>query len=679
MVPVQGEERSLAVRLRSARMRRFAGRTAERELFAGALAASPAAAFVVLWVSGPPGIGKTALLEAFAEDARGAGRPVVSVNGRGAGPSRELFLDREAEIAAGETTVLLVDEVAWDEQLEDWFRQKFVPSLPADVLVVIAHRLPPDPGWRADLAWTELLRVISLRNLPPDVAEELLRARGVGDSCREPILAFAGGHPLALSLAAEVAVDGRRLTRSMRPSHDVVRTLLSTLVGSVPSARHRLALEICAHAYDTTEELLRAVLGSATESADLFAWLRLQPFIEYGDRGLYPHDVVRDALDVDLRWRDATGYESVHRKLKAHLLEKIRAAEGMAALEELRALAYLHRTSPVMQRYLSWERGDLGTELPIDGQDDVRAVLELGARSLGEAALPALKYWLERQPQAFSVYRSPGSPTPTAFVAKLRLEEPRADDLAADAVVATAWQHSRAAGPVRGGEHLTVVRYFVLAPECELPCGTGDLMQMRLIHEWIKGERLAWTYVAVTDVDRWREQLEYLDHDQVSGGAVTLFAHDWRAVPVELWLDRYVNHELFGAELEQSVPSDNLTVLSREDFDAAVRRALRAWRRTDQLTANPLIRSRLVAESKNADPVQGLREVIGAAAKVLDGDARTQHLYRAVATTYLRGVPTQEVAAERLDLPLSTYRRHLTRGLEEICGILWNRELYGAG
>jgi hypothetical protein len=41
-------------------------------------------------------------------------------------------------------------------------------------------------------------------------------------------------------------------------------------------------------------------------------------------------------------------------------------------------------------------------------------------------------------------------------------------------------------------------------------------------------------------------------------------------------------------------------------------------------------------------------------------------------------VPTQEAAAERLGLPLSTYRRHLSRGTEEVCARLWSQELYGA-
>ncbi|MEO3876306.1 hypothetical protein ABGB18_46720 [Nonomuraea sp. B12E4] len=42
-------------------------------------------------------------------------------------------------------------------------------------------------------------------------------------------------------------------------------------------------------------------------------------------------------------------------------------------------------------------------------------------------------------------------------------------------------------------------------------------------------------------------------------------------------------------------------------------------------------------------------------------------------------MPTQELAAERLGLPFTTYRRHLTAGIERVCADLWHQEPYGTG
>lgn len=50
-------------------------------------------------------------------------------------------------------------------------------------------------------------------------------------------------------------------------------------------------------------------------------------------------------------------------------------------------------------------------------------------------------------------------------------------------------------------------------------------------------------------------------------------------------------------------------------------------------------------------------------------------LYRALYRTYLHPAPTQEQAAELLNLPFSTFRRHLKTGIARVTDILWQREI----
>ena len=59
-------------------------------------------------------------------------------------------------------------------------------------------------------------------------------------------------------------------------------------------------------------------------------------------------------------------------------------------------------------------------------------------------------------------------------------------------------------------------------------------------------------------------------------------------------------------------------------------------------------------------------------------DWTDEKLYRALDATYLRPAANQEAAAERLGLPFSTYRRHLSTGVERVAAWLWERELHGA-
>ena len=73
-------------RLRQARQHWFLGRDSELELFRSALRA-PEPPFTVLHVHGPGGVGKTALLRAFADEARTTGAATVTLDARHFEPS----------------------------------------------------------------------------------------------------------------------------------------------------------------------------------------------------------------------------------------------------------------------------------------------------------------------------------------------------------------------------------------------------------------------------------------------------------------------------------------------------------------------------------------------------------------------------------------------------------------
>jgi hypothetical protein len=78
-------------------------------------------------------------------------------------------------------------------------------------------------------------------------ADQLLESRGVPVGVRQAVLAFAGGHPLTLAGAADIA---RRCD-------------------TVPSPDHRMALLVCAHADATSAQLLRVVVpGNHTPHAE---------------------------------------------------------------------------------------------------------------------------------------------------------------------------------------------------------------------------------------------------------------------------------------------------------------------------------------------------------------------------------------------------------------------------
>jgi hypothetical protein len=663
-------------RLRAARDRYFCGRAAELELFRSALRHGPDS-FAVLFLHGPGGIGKSALLRRFADEAHAAGRRVVELDGRSVEPSPAAFEAEAGAALVDDKVVLLVDTFELCAGLEGWLRDRFLPRVRHGVLVVLAGRRAPDPDWRGDPAWIDVLKVVPLGDLLSADARALLDARRVPAELHQTVLTFAGGHPLALSLAAEVAAGDAAGSVSWAPTRDVIDHLLGTLVGEVPTPLHRQALEICAHARETTEELLRAVLPHDSDTNAMFAWLARLPYVEAGRHGLFPHDVVRDALEADLRWRDPAGYAAMHRRLRAHLLSRARAATGRDILPAMGAFNYLRRHGGVMSYLYGSKHGEVFEE-PVNRSD--RAVLlELAARTRWADSTELVAYWLERQPEAFRSYRRSRTGELVAFLAWLRLTDADAAAVSADPVVAAAWSHANRAGVVRAGEHVAVARFMVYCREQRPPSPVHDLFQQRILANMLHSKGLAWSYMVTAAPDYWEPIFNYVDYHRADTatqdtGGYALFGHDWLAVPLETWLDVMESWELFGLPATPDAREPECVVMARPEFDIAVRDAL-ATRRLEALATNPLMRSRMVMRSSRSENrAQALRSLVSEAVESLRISPREMKLHRVLVATFFDLAATREAAARKLNLPLSTYHRHLRAGIQQVCDRLWDEE-----
>ncbi|TDD29731.1 hypothetical protein E1286_46305 [Nonomuraea terrae] len=311
-------------------------------------------------------------------------------------------------------------------------------------------------------------------------------------------------------------------------------------------------------------------------------------------------------------------------------------------------------------------------------EEDVGTLLQVAE---GAGAAGCVAFWAERQLEAFRLYRRVETGEPVAFSAWLRLAELDEEELRADPVVAMAWGHARATAPLRAGEHVGVGRLWVV-PSYRGSSPVMEVMLGRVIGDCLRSERLAWSFIEMRHPnDAWVELLgrrfgmrDISERPGLGDDAYAVFVHDWRAVPARVWLNRLPVAGSAGGPGATAT----LVVLSQAEFADAVRKALRQLPRLDVLAASPLTRTRLVAERAGQSPATALGDLLRQAIDDLREDPRAVKFHRALSVTYLRGAPTQEVAAERLGLPFTTYRRHLAAGIERVCADLWHRELYGA-
>jgi hypothetical protein len=697
----------LADRLAAARRRFFVGREAEKTLFRTALTAVEPP-FFVLYLYGPGGVGKTSLLREFVGLAETALAQAVYLDARHIEASPDAFLAAlalalgltppadplVALLASEKRSVIFVDTYEILAALDPWLRELFLPQLPANTFFVLAGRTPPAAGWRADPGWQSLLCVLPLRNLTPAESQAYLQARAIAADAQAVITQFTHGHPLAISLVADVLEQNPDLHFTAAPTPDLVRALLERFVQETPGPAHRFALEASALVRQLTEGLLAAMLD-LPDVHEIFNWLRDLSFMEAGRQGLFPHDLVREALVADLRWRNPEWYAELHSRARTYYMARLEQTQGPSQRRVLLDFVYLHRDNFLLRPYFDtfFEGNDLPT-LWIDhmGPGDQPEVLALVRRFEGEEGARLAAHWFNRQPQATLVVRDHQQGV-QGILTILNLHEATPADLAVDPATGAAWAYLRRHGPLRPGELCIYFRFWLDREVYQ----ELSLVQSRLflvcLQYYLTTPGLAFSFFACVDPDFWEPIFTYAELSRLSeadfvvnGRTYGVYGHDWRLMSPAHWLALMAERELAlgiqdAPSTAPSAAAVPLLVLSQPDFADAVRTALRVYTRPQELQSSPLLRSRLIVERATTDTPQdqaiALQKLLKAAVDRLQASPRQTKLYRALYHTYIRPAATQELAAELLDLPFSTYRRHLKAGVDDVVEYLWNQELAG--
>jgi hypothetical protein len=426
-----------------------------------------------------------------------------------------------------------------------------------------------------------------------------------------------------------------------------------------------------------------------------FEWLRSLSFIEAGRYGLFPHDLVREAMATDLRWRNPDWYVELHRRARDFYHARLRQTTGFNQRRLLAELIFLHRDSPAIRSFFDFQVND---NLFTDHlrPNDTATLLEMVRVHEGPESARVAAFWLERQPANTLVIRNQFQ-EPVGFLMILQLQEIAVENLSRDEATHKAWAWVSRQPPLRQGEQVLYFRFWMDQTTYQGLSTTQSRIFLNVIQYYLVTPALAYSFFPCADPQFYYDGLTYADLHRdpeldftTDGKTYGIYLHDWRLRPSAAWLDLMAEREIaFSAEsalpplpLPSSTPA--VLVLSQPEFAEAVRDALRHFPRPDELQSNPLIRSRLVVDRVGNDAApaaraKALHDVLAEAINLLQSSPRQLKLYRALYHTYVQPAATQELAAELLDLPFSTYRRHLKEGIENLVETLWQRELGAEG
>jgi hypothetical protein len=708
---------SLLDRLQTERDRWFTGRTQEYALFQSAVSAllnnddqqKCELPFHLLYVFGVGGIGKTTLLRQFIRFCDTIPIQSIYLDARNLEPSPQVFMDvlhdalgqslsedtLEPLVAQLSRTVLLIDTYETLEPIDEWFRETFLPCLPTNTLIVLASRLSPGAAWRTDAGWRSLVKVVPLRNLSPSESESYLTLRQVPISDRQAILNFTHGHPLALSLIVEVSAQAQdSFSFQTEPEIDIVKTLLKRFIEAVPTPTHRLALEACALVRILTEALLQEML-KLPDAHDLFEWLCSLSFIESSPTGIFPHDLAREVLMADLRWRNLDWYTELHDRARAFYIFHLEQTQGQTQHHRvLFDYIFLHWNNPCVRQRFSWhENTRLISDTVRDADREI--LIQMVMEHEGKTSADILAHWLNRQPQGAIAIRNVQQQI-TGFVMLVSLDRATLADIAADPGAIACWHYLKQYALLRPGEGATLFRFWMSNETYQGVSPTQSLIFINLVQYYRNTLGLAFTFIPFAQPDFWHEMFAYADFTrltkadfEVEGKHYGVYGHDWRVTPPTVWQTLLARREIAAISEEISVaessrlaePRESLLVLSQSEFTEAVQSAFRQFSSPIELSKNLLLRSRLVVEAASIQtspaltPVSVLQMLLQEAAESLQSSPRKSKLYSVLHRTYLQPAATQEAAAEALDIPFSTYRRYLKAGVDRVAELLWIREI----
>jgi hypothetical protein len=276
--------------------RRFVGRAGERASLGRWLEEARAEPRIV-WLSGPAGIGKSALAHVFGRDARAAGHrvffgePVPGDLGRAARADAVVLEATEPSAALAALTRLRAGSGA-------------------ALLVLVASRVTVPDALRAQPHLEAVTRALQLRPLAPEEAEAVLVGRGVAGAEAARLAPLAAGSPQALVELAERARADRLTPLAQRAPTELDDALADAVHRAASDALERSAIDALGVAGTLDVPRLARMLALPERSEDgrdavtLLAWLARQSFVAREAGAVTCLPTMRKALVHHLRARD---------------------------------------------------------------------------------------------------------------------------------------------------------------------------------------------------------------------------------------------------------------------------------------------------------------------------------------------------------------------------------------
>ncbi|WP_218031476.1 helix-turn-helix transcriptional regulator [Paenibacillus kobensis] len=255
----------------------------------------------------------------------------------------EVCLEAIREMTISSKIVLALDTFEAIGETEHWLREHFLIHLNPEVLIIIAGRFPLQGAWRVSPAWRRLITRLPLADLDYDSVKQYLERSGIEQEERiRYIWRRTKGHALTLSLLASTTLTEALHKSTFADESGIFAHIVNTWLQEVPDPFMRELVEATAVLRHFNQELLSHVLEKQV-TTEQFRKLTGYSFVQQVERGWLLHDLLRDAIGVELRLRRPEFHNRLWKRCVLYYCSKMKqsARSKSAAWENAEILYYI--------------------------------------------------------------------------------------------------------------------------------------------------------------------------------------------------------------------------------------------------------------------------------------------------------------------------------------------------
>jgi len=471
-------KRSILQRLSDRSVGKFIGRKKEIDILLHAFD-SPELPFVVAYIHGPGGIGKSFLIRNLMSRITDKGGHVAfldcrqsepTINGYLSGLGKALGLPEEQPTLedlilyiakSTDRTLICLDQYENFILMDTWLRQVFIPALPDTTLTVMASRYAPKTSWLTTEGWQDLFTEIELSEFSEEESIQMLKTRNLDKDQTERVKQFAHGYPLVLELGAAAMRSQPDLDVHSGPPVKIITQLSQVLLSDLSPAKME-AVQAMSTVRWTTEPILRALLNLENVQT-VFNELAELPFVFPTQEGLILHEVFQEAVSRDLSSRDPERYNFYRSRAWRFFSKESQKAREHHLWHLTADMLYLIENPVIREAF--FPKGSSEYVLQPAVEEDYEEIIEIAHNEETKEAADLVEQWLNHHPESFFVAK--GSDTKVAGF-YFCFEPHKVDEtvLSQDPLTAAWWNHLKH-NPVKPEERVLFLRRW-------LARGTGE-------------------------------------------------------------------------------------------------------------------------------------------------------------------------------------------------------------